>query len=160
MHFLFTIKHSAKAETEKNIKNNMDWGGPYFFLDLFLSWALADYSMANIKKQPILLAEHKHIFLTDIWLVFWTKIWEIQDVCFSPATAAAKAAASPSLSGHQQIGFAQKSFWLLFPAGISLKPFWTGYFNMIPACGPQTRYLSTLDGQAQLVSAICWAFLG
>ena len=48
-----------------------------------------------------------------------TKDLEIQDVCFS----AAKAAADPSLSGHQQMGFAQKSFWLLFPAGISLKPF-------------------------------------
>ena len=41
----------------------------------------------------------------------------------------AKPATDLSHNGHQKIHLVQKPFRLLFPATISLKPFWTGYFR-------------------------------
>ena len=41
----------------------------------------------------------------------------------------AKPATDLSCNGHQKIHLVQKPFRLLFPATISLKPFWTGYLN-------------------------------
>ena len=50
----------------------------------------------------------------------------------------AKPGIDPSCNGYQKIDLAQKPFRLLFPAIISLKSFWTGYFRPFRPFRPGT----------------------
>ena len=55
------------------------------------------------------------------------KVWTIFQKYFVQKPA--KTVTDLSHNGHQKIHLAQKPFRLLFPATISLKSFWTGYFR-------------------------------